>query len=51
MICFPDIMVVFMAKKVPEHIAFRLAQKAKDAEKKIKEAEKKVKEAEKKAPK
>jgi len=41
--------VVFMAKKIPEHIAFRLAQKAKDAEKKIKEAEQKVKEAEKKA--
>ena len=38
-----------MAKKIPEHVAFRLAQKAKDAEKKIKEAEKKVKEAEKKA--
>lgn len=38
-----------MAKKIPEHIAFRLAQKAKAAEKKIKEAEKKVKEAEKKA--
>ncbi|HIG33546.1 MAG TPA: hypothetical protein EYQ11_01505 [Candidatus Poseidoniales archaeon] len=37
-----------MAKKIPEHIAFRLAQKAKAAEKKIKEAEKKVKEAEKK---
>lgn len=38
-----------MAKKVPEHVAFRLAQKAKDADKKIKEAEKKVKLAEKKA--
>jgi hypothetical protein len=37
-----------MAKKIPEHIAFRLAQKAKAAEKKIKEAEKKIKEAEKK---
>jgi len=41
--------VVFMAKKIPEHIAFRLAQKAKDAEKKAKAAEKKVKAAEKKA--
>ena len=38
-----------MAKKVPEHVAFRLAQKAKEAEKKMKEAEKKVKAAEKKA--
>ena len=38
-----------MAKKVPQDIAFRLAQKAKDAEKKIKAAEKKAKEAEKKA--
>ncbi len=38
-----------MAKKIPEHVAFRLAQKAKEAEKKMKEAEKKVKEAEKKA--
>jgi len=38
-----------MAKKVPQDIAFRLAQKAKDAEKKIKVAEKKAKEAEKKA--
>jgi len=38
-----------MAKKIPEHIAFRLAQKAKDAEKKAKAAEKKVKAAEKKA--
>ncbi len=37
-----------MAKKIPEHVAFRLAQKAKDAEKKNKAAEKKVKEAEKK---
>jgi hypothetical protein len=41
-------MVDFMAKKIPEHIAFRLAQKARTAEKKIKEAEKKVKAAEKK---
>jgi len=41
--------VVYMAKKVPEHIAFRLAQKAKDAEKKVKAAEKKAREAEKKA--
>ena len=38
-----------MAKKVPEHIAFRLAQKAKEADKKIKAAEKKAKEAEEKA--
>ena len=42
-------MVDFMAKKIPEHIAFRLAQKTKAAEKKTKAAEKKVKEAEKKA--
>jgi hypothetical protein len=42
-------MVDFMAKKIPEHIAYRLAQKAKAAETKVKEAEKKVKEAEKKA--
>jgi len=41
-------MVDFMAKKIPEHIAFRLAQKARTAEKKVKEAEKKIKEAEKK---
>ena len=41
-------MVDFMAKKIPEHIAFRLAQKTKAAEKKTKAAEKKVKEAEKK---
>ncbi len=40
-----------MARKVPEHIAYRLAQKAKEADKKIKEAEKKAKEAEKKAEK
>ena len=38
-----------MARKVPEHIAYRLAQKAKEADKKVKEAEKKAKEAEKKA--
>ena len=38
-----------MAKKIPEHIAFRLAQKAKEADKKVKAAEKKAKEAEKKA--
>mgnify|MGYP001192585783 CR=1 FL=1 len=38
-----------MARKVPEHIAYRLAQKAKEADKKIREAEKKAKEAEKKA--
>ena len=37
-----------MAKKIPEHIALRLAQKAKAAEKKAKAAEKKVKDAEKK---
>ena len=42
-------MVDFMAKKIPEHIAYRLAQKAKAAETKVKEAEQKVKEAEKKA--
>ena len=41
-------MVDFMAKKIPEHIAFRLAQKAKAAETKAKAAEKKIKEAEKK---
>ena len=40
-----------MARKVPEHIAYRLAQKAKEADKKVKEAEKKAKEAEKKAEK
>ena len=40
-----------MARKVPEHIAYRLAQKAKEADKKIREAEKKAKEAEKKAEK
>ena len=38
-----------MAKKVPQDIAFRLAQKAKEADKKIKAAEKKAQEAEKKA--
>ena len=37
-----------MAKKIPQDVAFRLAQKAKDAEKKAKEAEKKAKDAEKK---
>tara|TARA_B110000263_G_scaffold249954_1_gene269490 strand:- start:5474 stop:6184 length:711 start_codon:yes stop_codon:yes gene_type:complete len=41
-------MVDFMAKKIPEHIAFRLAQKTKAAEKKTKAAEKKTKAAEKK---
>ncbi len=47
----PSLVTVdFMAKKkVPEFVAIRLAQKAKEAEKKTKEAEKKVKEAEKKA--
>ena len=40
-----------MARKIPEHIAYRLAQKAKEADKKIREAEKKAKEAEKKAEK
>ena len=38
-----------MAKKIPEHIAFQLAQKTKEQAKKLKEAEKKLKEAEKKA--
>ena len=38
-----------MAKKIPEHIAFQLAQKTKEQAKKLKEAEKKIKEAEKKA--
>ena len=38
-----------MAKKIPDHVAFRLAQKAKDAGKKVKAAEKKIKAAEKKA--
>ena len=37
-----------MAKKIPQDVAFRLAQKAKDAEKKAKAAEKKAKDAEKK---
>ena len=37
-----------MAKKIPEHIAFQLAQKTKEQAKKLKEAEKKIKEAEKK---
>ena len=49
MLRLSQVSVVFMAKKIPEHIAFRLAQKNKEAEKKIKEAEEKVKEAEKKA--
>ena len=38
-----------MAKKIPEHIAFQLAQKTKEQAKKLKEAEKKIKEADKKA--
>mgnify|MGYP001808507113 CR=1 FL=1 len=38
-----------MAKKIPEHIAFQLAQKTKEQAKKLKQAEKKLKEAEKKA--
>ena len=38
-----------MARKVPEHVAYRLAEKAKAADKKIKAAEKKAEEAEKKA--
>ena len=37
-----------MAKKIPQDIAFLLAQKAKAAEKKAKAAEKKAKDAEKK---
>ena len=37
-----------MAKKIPQDVAFRLAQKARDAEKKAKDAEKKAKDAEKK---
>ena len=37
-----------MAKKIPQDVAFKLAQKAKEAEKKAKEAEKKAKDAEKK---
>ena len=45
----PRGLVVFMAKKIPQDVAFRLAQKAKEAEKKAKAAEKKIKEAEKKA--
>ena len=44
----PRGLVVFMAKKIPQDVAFRLAQKAKEAEKKAKEAEKKAKAAEKK---
>ncbi|MEC9136525.1 MAG: hypothetical protein VYD88_03725, partial [Candidatus Thermoplasmatota archaeon] len=39
---------VSMAKKIPQDVAFRLAQKARDAEKKAKNAEKKAKDAEKK---
>ena len=39
---------VSMAKKIPQDVAFRLAQKARDAEKKAKDAEKKAKDAEKK---
>ena len=35
----PRGLVVFMAKKIPQDVAFRLAQKAKEAEKKAKEAE------------
>ena len=35
MILTPRRMVVIMAKKIPQDVAFRLAQKAKDAEKKI----------------
>ena len=41
-------LVVSMAKKIPQDVAFRLAQKARDAEKKAKDAEKKAKDAEKK---
>ena len=44
----PPGLVVSMAKKIPQDVAFRLAQKAKEAEKKAKEAEKKAKDAEKK---
>ena len=44
----PRGLVVFMAKKIPQDVAFRLAQKAKEAEKKAKEAEKNAKAAEKK---
>ena len=44
----PKGLVVSMAKKIPQDVAFRLAQKAKDAEKKAKQAEKKAKDAEKK---
>ena len=38
----PPGLVVSMAKKIPQDVAFRLAQKAKEAEKKAKEAEKKA---------
>ena len=44
----PNGLVVSMAKKIPQDVAFKLAQKAKDAEKKAKQAEKKAKDAEKK---
>ena len=44
----PKGLVVSMAKKIPQDVAFKLAQKAKEAEKKAKEAEKKAKDAEKK---
>ena len=44
----PKGLVVSMAKKIPQDVAFKLAQKAKDAEKKAKQAEKKAKDAEKK---
>ena len=40
-----------MAKKVPQDVAFRLAQKAREADKKLKAADKKLKAAEKKAEK
>ena len=44
----PKGLVVSMAKKIPQDVAFKLALKAKEAEKKAKEAEKKAKDAEKK---
>ena len=40
-----------MVKKVPQDVAFRLAQKAREADKKLKAADKKLKAAEKKAEK
>ena len=40
-----------MAKKVPQDVAFRLAQKAREADKKLKATDKKLKAAEKKAEK